>query len=81
MLVIPIFGKIRLNFHYKKMIEKMYDKLLEKYSVFQILKIGKAFNHFDFNLTIWKKIDLVVQLFENKVIERFSLTSHTEHPN
>ena len=31
-LVISIFvGKIKLNFHYKKMTEKMYDKLLEKY--------------------------------------------------
>ena len=37
MLVISIFGKNRLNFHYRKMTEKMYDKLLEKYSVFQIL--------------------------------------------
>ena len=58
MLVISIFvGKIKLNFHYKKMTEKMYDKLLEKHknSVFQILKIGKAFSHFDLNLTIGKK--------------------------
>ena len=65
MLVISIFiGKIRLNFHYKKMTEKMYDKLLEKHknSVFQILKIGKAFSHFDFNSTIWKKINLVIQI-------------------
>ena len=84
MLVISIFvGKIRLNFHYKKMTEKMYDKLLEKHknSVFQILKIGKAFSHFDFNSTIWKKIHLVAQLFGNKVTERFPLTSHTDHPN
>ena len=84
MLVISIFvGKIKLNFHYKKMTEKMYDKLLEKHknSVFQILKIGKAFSHFDFNSTIRKKIHLVVQLFGNKVIERFPLTSHTDHPN
>ena len=60
----------------------MYDKLLEKHknSVFQILKIGKAFSHFDFNSTIGKKINFVVQLFGNKVIERFSLTSHTDHP-
>ena len=58
MLVISIFvGKIRLNFHYKKMTEKMYDKLLGKYenSVFQILRIGKAFSHFDFNSIIKKK--------------------------
>ena len=84
MLVISIFvGKIKLNFHYKKMTEKMYHKLLEKYkdSVFQILKIGKAFSNFGLNLTIRKKIHLVVQLFKKKVIERFSLTSHTEHPN
>ena len=62
---------------------KMYDKLLEKYknSVFQILKIGKAFSHFDFKSPIKKKIHLVAQLFKNKVIERFLLTSQTEHPN
>ena len=84
MLVISIFvGKLKLNCHSKKMTEKMYDKLLEKYknSAFQILKIAKAFNHFDLYLTIRKKIHLVVQLFENKVIEKFLLTSHTEHPN
>ena len=52
-----------------------------KISVFQILKICKAFNNFDFNLTIKKKLHWVVQLFGNKVIERFSLTSHIEHPN
>ena len=58
MLVISIFvSKIRLNFHYKIMTEKMYDKLLEKYknSIFQILKICKAFSNFDFNSTIRKK--------------------------
>ena len=46
------------------MTEKMYDKVFEKHknSVFQILKIGKAFNHFDFNLTVRKKIHLVVQI-------------------
>ena len=62
---------------------KMYDKLPEKHknSVFDIIKIGKAFSHFDFNSTIRKKIHLVVQLFGNKVIERFPLTSHTDHPN
>ena len=83
-LVISIFvGKIRLTFHYKKMSEKMYGKLLEKHknSVFHISKIGKAFSHFDFNSTIRKKIHLVVQLFGNKVIKSFPLTSHTEHLN
>ena len=61
----------------------MYDNLQEKYkiSVFQILKTGKAFNNFDFNSTIRKKIHWVVQLLGNKVIERLSLTSHTEYPN
>ena len=65
------------------MTEKMYDNFQEKYknSVFQILKICKAFSNFDFNSTIRKKIHWVVQLFGNKVIERFSLTSQTEHPN
>ena len=54
MLVISIFvGKIKLNFHYKKMTEKIYDKY--KNGVFQILKIGKAFSHFGLNLTIGKK--------------------------
>ena len=58
MLVISIFvSKIRLNFHYKKITEKMYDKVVEKH--FQVLKIGKAFSHFDFNSTIRKKIRLV----------------------
>ena len=35
----------------------MYDKLPEKHknSVFDIIKIGKAFSHFDFNSTIRKK--------------------------
>ena len=39
------------------MTEKMYDNLLEKYknSVFQILKICKAFSNFNFNSTIRKK--------------------------
>ena len=61
----------------------MYDNLQEKYknSVFQILKICKVFSNFDFNWTIRKKIHWVVQLFRNKVTERFSLTSQTEHPN
>ena len=54
------------------MTEKMYDNLQEKYkySVFQILKIRKAFSNFDFNSTIKEKIHWVVQLFGNKVIER-----------
>ena len=84
MLIISIFvGKIKLNFQYKKMTEKMYYNLLEKYnnSVFLILKIYKAFSNFDFNSTIRKKIHWVVQLFGNKVIEKFSFTSQTEHPN
>ena len=39
------------------MTEKMYDNFQEKYisSVFQILKIYKAFSNFDFNSTIRKK--------------------------
>ena len=60
----------------------MYDNLQEKYKngVFQILRICKALSNFDFISTIRKKIHWVVQLFGNKVIERFSLTSHIEHP-
>ena len=75
-------GKIKLNFYYEKMTRKTYDNLHEKYenSVFQILKICKAFSNFDFNSTIKKK-NWIVQLFRNKVIERFSLTSQTEHPS
>ena len=40
------------------MTQKMSDNLEEKHkiSVFQILKICKAFNNFDFNSTIRKKI-------------------------
>ena len=67
-LVISIFvGKIRLTFHYKKMSEKMYGKLLEKHknSVFHISKIDKVFSHFDFNSTIRKKIHLIAELFGN----------------
>ena len=61
----------------------MYDKLLEKdkNNVLQILKIRKASSHFDFNLTITKKTHLVMQLFGNKVIERFALASPTDYPN
>ena len=76
-------GKIKLNFHYEKMTEKMYDNWQEKYknSVFQILEIYKVLiSNFDFNSTIREKIHWVVQLFGNKVIEKFSLTSQTEHP-
>ena len=56
------------------MTKKMYDNLLEKYknSVFQILKICKAFSNFDFDLTIRKKKHWAVQLLGNKFIERFS---------
>ena len=86
MLVISIFfgktivDKIKLNFHYKKMAEKMYEDLPEKYKncVFQILKICKAFSNFNFNSTIRKKIHWALQLFGNKVRESFSLTSRTE---
>ena len=62
MLVISIsckffVGKIKLNIHCKKMTEEMYDNLQDKYkiSVFEILKICKAFNNFDFNWTIRRK--------------------------
>ena len=65
------------------MTKKIYGNLQEKYknSVSQILKICKAFSNFDFNLTNWKKVRWVVQLFGNKVIEKFSLSSQAEHPN
>ena len=88
MLVISIsrlffVGKIKLNFYYKEMTEEMYNNLQEKYkkSVFQILKVCKAFSNFDFKPAIRKIIHWVVQLFGNKIMERFSLTSQTEHPN
>ena len=84
MLIISIFvGKIKLNFQYKKMTEKMYHNLFENYnnSGFLILKICKAFCSFDFNSTIRKKIHWIVQFFGNKAIERISLTSSNEHPN
>ena len=47
------------------MTEKMNDNLQEKYknSVFQILKVCKAFSNFDFNPTNKKKKHWVVQLF------------------
>ena len=41
----------------------------------------QAFGNFDFNSTSREKIHWAVQLFGNKVMERFSLTSQTEHPN
>ena len=67
------------------MTEKMYDNLQEKYksSVYWIvfLKICSGPSNFHFNSTIRKKIHWVVQLFGDKVIERFSLTSRIEHPN
>ena len=61
----------------------MYYSLLEKYnnSVFLILKMCKTYGNFDFNSTLTKKIHWVVQLFENKVVERVFLTSRNEHPN
>ena len=37
------------------------------------------FKNYDFNSTIRNKIHLVVKLFGNKLIERFLLTSQTEH--
>ena len=54
--------------------EEMCNNLQEKCknSVFQILKISKAFSNFHFNLTIRKKIPWVVQLFGSKVMEKFS---------
>ena len=57
----------------------MYEYFQEKYknSVFQILKICKAFRNSDFNSTDRKEIHWIVQLFGNKVIERFSLTRQT----
>ena len=61
----------------------MHDNLQQKYkiSVFQILKMRKAFSNFDFNSTVRKKLHRAMQLFRNKVIERFSLTNHTENPD
>ena len=59
-----------------KNLQEMY-----KSSAFKILKICTAFSNFNFNSTMRKKTHWAVRLFGNKVIERFSLTSHTEHPN
>ena len=76
-------GKIELNFHYKKMTDKMSDNLREKYkiSVFQILHLCKVFNNFGFSLTIRGKMHWVVQVLGNKVIERFLFSNHTEYLN
>ena len=54
-------SKIELNFHYKKMTDKMSDNLREKYkiSVFQILHLCKVFNNFGFSLTIRGKMLLI----------------------
>ena len=79
----PAKPRLGLKFYYKKMTEKMYENLQEKFKngVFQSLEIYKGFSNFYFNLTIRKKIQRVVESFRNKVIERFSLTVQTEHPN
>ena len=63
--LLNFLGKIKLNFQYKKITEKMYYNLLEKYniSLFLILTLCKAFSNFGFNLTIRKKIHWVVLLF------------------
>ena len=82
-ITLPAKPRLGLKFYYKKMTEKTYEKLQEKFKngVFQSLEIYKGFSNFYFNLTIRKKIQRVVELFRNKVIERFSLTVQTEHPN
>ena len=72
--LLVFISKIKLNFHYKKMAEKMYNNLLQeicKNNVLLILKECKALRNFDFISTIRKKIHWVVQLIGNKVIERF----------
>ena len=48
------------------MSEKTYDNLQEKYknSAFQILEISKALSNFDFNSTVTKKVQWVVQCLE-----------------
>ena len=46
-----------------------------------LCSLCKTLSNFDFNSTITKKIHWVVQLFGNKVIQRISLTSRTDHPN
>ena len=72
--LLVFIGKIKLNFHYKKMTEKMYNNLLQeiyKNNVLLILKECKALRNFEFISSIIKKIHWVVQLIGNKVIERF----------
>ena len=66
-------GKIKLNFPYKKMTEKMYDNLPEKYknSVFQILKACSAFRNLDFNSTIRKKYTWMCNFLEIKSCKVF----------
>ena len=66
----------------------MYDNLQEKYknSVSQILKIRKIKTLERLAILILlrqlgKKYIGLCNSFGNKVIERFSFTSHTEHPN
>ena len=62
---------------------KVNDNLQGKYknTVFQILKICKAFSNFDINSAIRKNTHWFLQSFGNKVIERFSFTIKAEHPN
>ena len=72
--LLVFIGKIKLNFHYKKMTEKMYNNLLQeiyKNNVLLILKECTALRNFEFISSIIKKIHWVVQLIGNKVIERF----------
>ena len=68
-LLLVFVGKTKFNFHYKKMTEKMYFNLQEKYksSDFQILKIWKAFSNFDFNWTIRQKYTGVCNCLEIKL--------------
>ena len=76
-------GKIKLNFHYKKMNGKymtIYRRNI-KIAFFRFQKYGKRFSNFDINSAFREKTHWVVQWFGNKVVERFSLTSRAEHPN
>ena len=63
------------------MTEEKYGNLQEKYenSVFQILKIYKAFSNFDDNSTIRKKYNGLCN--DSEVRSQGSLTSQTEHAN
>ena len=53
--------KIKLNFRYKKMTEKLYDNLQEKYKIhisdYKNMQIKNfwAFSNFSFNSTVRKK--------------------------